>query len=561
MWKYTPQNNRDKTQKTYRWVKSPLCKYSDKKWRLRRDYIIIVWQAYPLKYEIKMFPCEDRVVVNTVDQMNRTLEDIASLTKVADVKTIVLVQNMDAFLQAYEKEYEFVGKPRESNGIKYNFCAISEKFEFRNLEPLVGEREIYTVQDVVEVLVSYNRPVYKIVWSMAHMSMKAFYTQELRKSCAEDVKKNKRYFNDVNIYNDMFAGSSSGRLYLAPDHQKVILNNVSAFDKKSAYPWVFVTNNKFPLTKVRRCGYMDFLKAYENDKWFLIVLRGVDLEPKWDYFRAKGDEHSYAWNNYDYKTTELLPDLWNLYDEVITKYDCKFYTASKCGYLLEPWRRHYVDLYNIKNSYKDKEDPDRVQYKTQLDMMYGKGIQFYGYETDDEVVNHYKHRPDHYMLPQWSKMAVSALKYELTRTYLYDDEQFYADTDGTKSTKDKEYLKDLYLRQFNDEISKINKKAGFAGCDIGFWDYEYTADRFIALAKKQYAYEIDGKYTYTISGPRKNLLEDQMRYVEDPLKFLAEGNKIKKQSGLIYVKKEKLYLPKYNDYIIGDNYIDDEVIL
>ena len=561
MWTYTPQNNRDKTKKTYRWVKSPLCKYANKKWRLRRDYIIIVWTPYPLRYEIKMFPCEDRVVVNSVDQMNRTLSDIAKLTTVDDVKTIVLVQNMDAFLAAYDGTYELIGKPREANGRKYNFCAISDKFEFRNLEPLMGERDAQTTNDVLEVLASYNRPVYKIVWSMAHMSMKAFYTEELRKQCAEDVKKNKRYFNDVTTYNDMFAGSSSGRLYVAEDHQKVILENVSAFDKKSAYPWVFVTNNKFPLTKVKRGGYLDFLKAYEQDKWFLIVLRGVDLEPKWDYFRAKGDEHSYAWNNYDVKTTELLPDFWNLYEEVLTKYNCTYYTASKCGFLLEPWRRHYVDLYNIKNSYADKEDPDRVQYKTQMDMMYGKGIQYYGYNTDEQVINHYKHRPDHYMLPQWSKMAVSALKYELTRTYMFDQGQFYGDTDGVKSTSDKDQLKDLYLKQLNSEIAKINKKAGFAGCDIGMWDYEYTADRFIALARKQYAYEINGEYKYKIAGVRKDLLKAQLSEQEDPLQWLSEGHKIKRQLGLVYDNKEKIYLPKLDDYVVGDNYYTDEMLL
>lgn len=560
MWTYTPQNNRDKTKKTYRWVKSPLCKYSDKQWRLRRDYFIITWSPYPLKYEIKMFPCEDSVIIKDVDQMNRTLEEIATLTKVSDVKTIVLVQNLDAFLRAYNKPYEYIGQARESNGIKYNFCAISEKFEFRNLDPLVGEREIYTAQDAIDVLITYNRPVYKIVWSMAHMSIKSFYDEELRKQCAEDVKNNKRYFNDVTIYSDMFAGSSSGRLYLAPDHQKIILENVSAFDKKSAYPWIYATNNKFPLTKVKRVGYMDFLKAYEYDRWFLIVLRGVDLPKKWDSFRAKGEDHSYAWNNYDYKTTELMPDYWNLYEEVITKYQCEFYTASKCGYLLEPWRRKYVELYNIKNSYLDKEDPERTHYKTQLDMMYGKGLQYYNYTTDEQVVNHYKHRPDHFMLPHWSKMVVSALKYEITKTYLYDDGQFYADTDGIKSTQDVEFLKNLYLNQLNAEIMKINKKAGFGNCDIGTWDYEYTADRFIALAKKQYAYEINGKYTYTISGVRKDLLEAQLRDVQDPLQFLADGNKIKKQAGLIYLEDEKIYLPKYDTYQVGDNYVKDLII-
>lgn len=550
MWSYT-------SAKQKRWVKSPYSKFEKKQWRLHRDYLVIVWRPFPLKYEIKMYPCQTRVVIDTVDGMNRVLSEIATLTTKEDVKTIVFVDKLDAFLEAYGQPTQYIGMSRESNGIRYNFCAVSDKFEFRNIDPLIGDREVETCDEVVECFMPFGYPAYKICWSMAHMTTKRFYTLELREKCLNDIRDHKRYFWDKELHDDMFAGSSSGHLYLDSNYQKKVLTNVSAFDKKSAYPWVLCTNNNFPLSAVKRAKYEDIVDCIKHGKWFLIVLTGIDLPNKWNMFRAKGDQHSYAWNQYDYASVCLMG--YDFESEILDQYmkQLRFYVSKDHGYLLDDWRYKMVELYAKKNTYIDKEDPDRVFFKTQIDMMYGKGMQFIETFDDNDVINKYKHRPDRYILPHWSKMVVSALKYELISTYFDDAGQFYADTDGTKSQSNINDLKSLY-KGYNDRIMKINKKAGFSGCDIGTWDYEYTADRFVAIAKKQYAYEIDGKIYTTIAGVQKDLAYNQIIKQQDPLQALADGLQIKKRAGLLYQKSTKEYVPKYDNYVVGDNYYEDE---
>lgn len=491
--------------------------------------------------------------MDSVEKVNKVLDDIASLTTVKDVKTIVFVNRLDAFLLAHNHDYKYIGRERNANGVSYNFCAITDSFEFRNTDPLLGERVVKTCDEVFKYLKSYGVPLYKVKWSMAHMAQKQFYDRELRESLWRDTKKNKRYFHDISTYNDMFAGSSSGHLWCDDNYKGIILENVSSFDKKSAYPWVFCTNNHFPLTAPTKTNFNGICDAVDKDKWFLIVLRGIDLPNQWDMFRAKGDDHCYAWNLYDYYTCCITNK--DLFGDIVSKYDCQFYTASKCGYLNREWREKVSELYQYKDEFEDKDDPDRVAIKTQLDMMYGKGIQYYEFDDIDNVIGHYSHRGDHYIMPQWSKMAVSAIKYEIIKTYLDDSGQFYADTDGTKSLSNRIDLQNLY-HEYNLRIAEINKKAGLKYSTMGTWQYEYTADRFIALNRKQYAYEIDTYVTTKVAGVKKDLLIGQLAQYDDPLQALADGVTINRQSGLIYLSDTKEYIPKFEDYVVGQNYME-----
>ena len=380
------------------------------------------------------------------------------------------------------------------------------------------------------------------------MTKKSFFDKDLREILWQDTLENKRFFHDMQTYLDMFAGSSSGFLWIEEELKNYINVDVSSYDIKSAYAWALAVLDKYPITApIRSRKISDLYKAIEQDKWFLIVVRGVKLPSKYDYWMSKYDDGdpieslSYAFNYYDYQTMCLFD--YNI-ENVLIDGHYTIYTAKKCGRLHEAYRDRIVMYYNIKESIQDKEDPNRKYAKKQLELLYGKPLQWHDFKTIEEVQAFYKHRGDNYVLPHWSKLAISAIKYRLMRVWKDDGGCIYADTDGVKSTSDSEKLS-YYFAQLNYSIMRMNVDAGYKYLSMGLFDYEYTADRFIFVNKKQYAYEVDGEITTKITGVLKVDLQIVVNECKDKgVDFLQEL-----RDGLCVKKHELTYIPSRDEFI------------
>ena len=506
-----------------------------------------------------MYPCEESRTVTTLQGIRDVLHEIAESNK-SDAKVVVFANHLDAlWIGNVLGNSEWIGNERLENDNKYHFCAVSEKFEFRNLDPILDDyaKTCYCCDDVFNTIGSFGIPLYKIVWSVGHLTKKSFFDKDLREILWKDTVDNKRFFNDLQTYYDMFAGSSSGFLWLEEELIKYIFNDVTSFDIKSAYAWALAVLDKYPLTiptKTRKIN--DLYKAIEQDKWFLVVVRGVKLPSKYDYWMSKHDDDdpieslSYAFNYYDYQTMCLFEyDL----EDVLIEGHYTIYTAKKCGRLHEAYRDRIVSYYNFKESVKDKEDPNRKFAKKQLELLYGKPLQWHNFETIEEVQSFYRHRGDNYVLPQWSKLAISAIKYRIMQVWKADENCIYADTDGVKSTSDPSNLWD-YFGDLNYKIVKLNNEAGYKNLSMGLWDYEYTADRFIYVNKKQYAYEVDGNITTKITGILKVdlqvVVKESKEQGMDFLKQLKDGLCVKKHE-LTYLPNKDEFIWKPTETIIG----------
>ena len=594
MWKFTPQNS--KKEKCLRWVNTPMLKRGSKDmYRLRRDIIIVYFYPSPLRLQVKMYPCEECRDCSTLQEFRDVLNEIRELNK-TDAKIVCFVQSLDILVKAgVLGKVKWIGNARVENDAEYHFCAIDDCFEFRNLNPII-EEDVYCCDDIATILASYNIPAYKICWSLGYVTKKILYTNEIKEALWEDTKKNNRFFRDYDVYKDMFAGSSSGFLWVDKNIKgKILDETVYSFDIKSAYAWVFATDNHFPQKMPKRTRNIeDVVDCIEKDKYFLVILRGYDLGPGMQDFQSKlpekvlyelndledyiqgkretlkiynkkeyynsikeaqerreqivKDNFEYAWNCYDYKSLFLLGiDL----GQIMENYPCIYYVCQSCGRLKKEFRDRIVELFKLKESIEDKENPERKQYKKQLEITYGKGIQEYDFKTIEEVKAHYKYQGQNYLLPHWSKMCISAIKYRIIRAYMDDGGVIYCDTDGVKSRNNKEFVSKLYLNKYNREVKKINRKAGYPGLDLGCWKFEWYSKRFIAVAKKQYAYEKrDGTIEATLTSVPKKDVPTYISQQEDFLQSLANGLTVKKNR-LKYIKSVDEFRYEPYEIIIG----------
>lgn len=502
--------------------------------------------------------------------MRDVLQEISESNK-SDAKVVVFANHLDAlWLGNVLTDSRWIGNPRLENDNEYHFCAVSDSFEFRNLDPILDDykKTCHCCDDVYETIGSFGIPLYKIVWSVGHLTKKSFYDHDLRETLWQDTVDNNRFFHDMQTYLDMFAGSSSGFLWLEEELKGCIFDDVSSYDIKSAYAWALAVLDKYPLTipiKTRKIS--DLYKAIEKDKWFLIVVRGVKLPSKYDYWMSKYDDGdpieslSYAFNYYDYQTMCLFDyDIEN----VLIDGHYTIYTAKKCGRLHDAYRDRIVNYYNFKESIEDKEDPNRKYAKKQLELLYGKPLQWHNFSDIKEVQAFYRHRGDNYVLPHWSKLAISAIKYRLMRVWKEDERCIYADTDGVKSTSDPNKLWD-YFAQLNYNIVKMNADAGYENLSMGLWDYEYTANRFVYVNKKQYAYEVGEEITTKITGILKTDLQIIVRENKeqgiDFLEQLKNGLCVKKHE-LTYIPSRDEFIWKPIDMIIGkdDSFVEKKIL-
>ena len=595
MWQFTPQNSRKG--KCLRWVNTPIIRRgSDDMYRLRRDYVVVYFYPSPLRLQVKMYPCGECRDCHSLQELRDVLDEIRQFNK-SDAKIVCFVQSLDILVKANALgNVKWIGMTRKDNDNEFHFCAIDDCFEFRNLNPII-EEDVFCCDDIFNILCSFNIPLYKVCWSLGYITKKILYTPEISNILWEDTKYNNRFFRDFDVYKDMFAGSSSGFLWLDRNIKgKIIDEPVHSFDIKSAYAWVLATDTHFPQTMPKRTrNIRDLIDAIENDRYFLIIIRGHDLGNQFNSFQTKLPENiinelerieeylsgktdklkkynqkeyydniyqaqarkdqiikdyfEYAFNCYDYKSIHLFKGV--NFSEIISKYNCIIYVCKKCGRLKKEFRDRIVELYNLKESIEDKNNPERKQYKKQLEITYGKGIQDYNFKTIEEVKAHYNHQGKNYLLPHWSKLCISAIKFRILRAYMDDGGVIYCDTDGIKSRNEIDYTYNLFINVYNKEVKKVNRNAGYPDLDLGMWKYEWTSDRFIAVAKKQYCAQFeDGTIDATLSAVPKKDIPQYIEQNDDFMQALADGLTVKKFK-LKYIKSKDEIVYEPYDIVLG----------
>ena len=124
------------------------------------------------------------------------------------------------------------------------------------------------------------------------------------------------------------------------------------------------------------------------------------------------------------------------------------------------------------------------------------------------------------------------------------------DTDGLKLSGELSEIKSFF-DAMNQYIIDENRKAGFDS-DIGIWDYEYTAEKFMQFAPKVYAYQpAGGRLVCKFAGISERHLKRYLRSIYgDPFAlWAASGIHAQTCAGWYYLT-DTGFFEKIVDFII-----------
>ena len=211
----------------------------------------------------------------------------------------------------------------------------------------------------------------------------------------------------------------------------------------------------------------------------------------------------------------MLGELQNLFN-FLMNVDFRLYFSAKTDYINKLVRDKLVYLYNKKEELP-KESFERYITKTEIEMIYGKGIQHYDFNEITEIQDHYKGRGCNYLTPEMSNHCIAKVEYDMYKA-IYNTNNEYFDTDGIKVENTKESID--YFNSENEKIMMMNKKAGY-DTDIGTWKFEGKADRMLIFTPKIYIFESDGEITFKAAGVNKEYKDRIIKSIKgDKIEFL-----------------------------------------
>lgn len=441
-------------------------------------------------------------------ELRRILETRLRHFRKHSPELLVIVNDLNVFevlVREYIGDAQSAGE-KESFGSVHALEVRAGGFLFRNFNFIANSRpeplcDFFGVKNPVQAMALFceklagERKLYSLRWTLAYITKKAFY-HDIAPELWEEMKKEQIFFHSLTHYRDMFAGNKAGALLRFDDPDcsfRRIREHISSFDKKSAYPSVFVNDDIFPLSRPIRVmkGKADALiNAIQSRHWFKIVIRRKDPEPELLPFQDPDEPDLYGIEYYDFL---LLRDVLGVsarrFSELLNSSKWSLYVCKHTGYLAAAFRQRIAEYYVQKEAIKDKKNFYRFTLKTQLDMMFGKAIQRKDFRSVKEVNKHYTGRGDNYLLPQHSMHAIAAVRCELMRAVkLCGDSCIAYDTDAAKVEGDGRIFKAL-----NEEIRMKNERAGYPLLNIGYWMHEWTSERFLQLCTKSYFYELEGE--------------------------------------------------------------------
>ncbi|MBO5706809.1 MAG: hypothetical protein J6S05_07440 [Bacteroidaceae bacterium] len=470
--------------------------------------------------------CSDAVRVSgrspwgLFDELEQIHREEQTGLKKAVPRLCVFVNNLNVFRSAVIDRYGEVkdeGEKRTKDGVM-RLQIQTPLFIFRNFSSVANISPQKAAQmfkagtnaDGMRLLLDElagGEPWAKLRWSLAYITKKRFYAP-IKAELWEDMKREEVLYRSLEHYKDMFAGSKAGfmRTFTAPEARKalrVIFCGVQAWDIKSAYPSVFVHDEYFPIgapVRVSRGKGSILNVRLNNAEWFKIVIRSTRQIQQLELFEGTpdGKTHRYGIEFYDWRVlTELLCCPAKEIEAILNNSDWDLYISPDTGLLADAFRGEIVAAYLNKDAITDKASPRRFMYKTELDMLYGKAIQYRGFKTVQAVNRYLIGRGDNYLQPAHSMHAISAIRFRIMHAIMYAGAPAVNwDTDGLKL----QGCCDDYFNQQNAIIADRNYISGFPACTIGMWDYEGIG-RYIQLAPKSYFFEpVDAPAQYKHSG-------------------------------------------------------------
>ena len=365
--------------------------------------------------------------------------------------------------------------------------------------------------------------------SQASNGARIFYS-DIGDACREDRKFHRRYIDKKSCFDELRSGCMTGYKGVTEGLIAKVLKDVESWDKSSAYPSVFVSYDKFPIGKIVR---------HKKNQWG--VLKKCLRTGQWFQIVITDDTHMMAYNDLDIIFLRKTGGL-DFVNRCLESLPWVIYTSTEEGYLLTEFRKKVVDIWSLKEIETDEEK--RRFWKLQIDMLFGKGAERVTFDSDDDM-KRYLASPERYILPHWSRLVVSYLRLEILEalTMIGKDRQVAYNTDGIKCFNSREVFDIL-----NERIAKKNALAGFSGCKIGYWKFEYRADKFLQIDKDKYIYEIDGDLHTKIPGIPKDQL---IKAIDgDPFEWFLQPHLMSLDIGWTYDSYSCAYKKRtYDNYL------------
>lgn len=344
----------------------------------------------------------------------------------------------------------------------------------------------------------------KLNYSFAYCANKLFFKG------LEDLKySNSNSVPNLETYNLIQNCNQAGFLYYNRNDRKVLLEGINGWDISSAYPAQFV-NQKMPVGQFRTmaANSKSLRAAMENDWAFIVKIKTTKkLDNNVMNIECEEDENGYYYtmNDWDVKCFKLLE-----IGIVGTVVDIK--VCKEKEYLDDGFRKRIIEYYTDKQNSKGVNSELYFERKTTLDAIWGKGLQEFNPQSEEDIKKRYYRNHNRYILPQWSLWGAAATRYEMIKAIVEISKESVedvvaCDTDGIKFRGEH----NEYFEKRNKEIIAKNAAAGFPNCEIGTWKFEGCFENFIQFGYKQYAFSLNGELTCKFAGCSKNAWKDYFK--------------------------------------------------
>lgn len=421
--------------------------------------------------------------------------------------------------------------------------------EFRSFGALIGMQNVKVLQDMYKdtpisvamykFLCQFGDPK-NVKYTLAYQAKKLFY-EDIADDLWEERIKKKKFYWDAETYWDMMAGVKSGVL---SDYRAKYVEDALMYDIRSAYASVLVNDDKFPVGRIIKidCENAEYkikkIKSFlKKGVWCKVVFDGKNPDfSRW--YDIKGEKTAFEY--YNLLTAKNLNILDKLF-EYLQTVDFRVYYSKETGYINDLVRDKIVDLYTKKENLP-KNSFERYITKTQIEMIYGKGIQRHDFKDISEIQAHYRGRGANYLTPEMSNHCLAKVEHDMYNALLNTDAEYF-DTDGIKVRNNEQSVE--FFKAENERIMERNRQAGYDDLDIGTWKFEGKADRMLIFTPKIYIYECNGEIEFKAAGVTKEYKDKVLNGIKgDKIEFMRKHGFITMMKVYVYDAGE--FIPKFN---------------
>lgn len=420
---------------------------------------------------------------------------------------------------------------------------------FRNIKCFTSGQSVEYLNDIYpnipltaameKFIIALNPKPDKVRYTLGYYTKRSFYSN-IEGYLWEFKKAHKSYYYDLDVYNDMMVANKAG----AMSRWNKYAENILCFDIRSAYASVMVNDDHFPIGQTRKLKFKQDTLTYvgkkiksclTNQEWFKIVIDGL-LEGFEEYYDEEAQKTGLEYNNVlDLIEAKRFKDFWN-------KITCGiFYYNTETGRLPYELRAKIIQCFDEKESCVGVE---KFFKKTEINIIYGKGIQKYNFKNKWDLQEHYRGKGRNYLNPEQSLHCHAVVSHRIHQA-IRNNIAVYWDTDGIK-VKDTKQARE-YFNKENEIIRQKNIESGFVS-EIGTWKLEHEASEFICFGAKRYIMKTtDGNYDITWCGVLKKDQQTMLNLLgEDKIQNILKSKCINEIRRTILVEdlQEKININK-----------------